>query len=93
MASFERPLQDQLLTDAFHKIQNQNMIKELYDQKPPSGNGYFSITKATLTSMVSVGITWFSSRYLNLDWQTDPNGRITTWKVIVIRKVCVIFLL
>ena len=33
-------------------------IKELESLRPLSGNGNFSITKGTLTSMVSVGITY-----------------------------------
>ena len=58
VVSLARPLQDQILTNRVDKTLTKNMIKELSDLKPLTGNGYFSITKATLTSMFSVGITY-----------------------------------
>ena len=51
-------LQEKLLADVPDRMVIKILVKELSDLKPMTGNGYFSITKATLTSMVSVGITY-----------------------------------
>ena len=56
--SLVKPLQEQLLVDASDRMIIKNSIKEIEDLNPLTGNGYFSISKGTLTSMLSVGITY-----------------------------------
>ena len=58
LKSLVKPLQEQLLMDASDRMIIKNTIKEIEDLKPLTGNGYFSISKGTLTSMLSVGITY-----------------------------------
>ena len=35
------------------------LIKEIDNTKPLNGNGYFDLTKSTLTSIVSISCTYF----------------------------------
>ena len=58
LRSLIKPLQDFPSTEGAEKKMIKNLIKELQEMKPLDGNGYFAITKGTLTSMVSVGITY-----------------------------------
>ena len=58
VSSLAKPLRYQLLADGPHRRMIKNMIREIEDIKPLSANGYFSISRGVLTSMVSVGITY-----------------------------------
>ena len=51
-------LQDNLPTEETERQIVKNLIKEIEGIKPLSGKGFFSITRGTLTSMVSVGIIY-----------------------------------
>ena len=57
--SLTSSLQHQLLNNSgSEKKVIKNVIKEIEDLKPLTGNGYFSISRGVLTSKVSVGITY-----------------------------------
>ena len=58
VTSIAKPLQNQLLTSVSERRRIKNVIREIESLGPLSGNGYFSITRGLLTSMVSVGITY-----------------------------------
>ena len=58
LQSLKPPLQDLLLGQRYDRQLVKNIIKEVENTKPLSGNGYFAITKGTLTGMLSVGITY-----------------------------------
>ena len=58
VAALVNILQDKLLTEKHNIRLIKRFIKELESLRPLSRIGYFSITKGTLTSMVSVGITY-----------------------------------
>ena len=58
VTSLVQQLQDKIMSDVPNRRLIKNIIKELESIKPLTGNGYFSISRGTLTSMVSVGITY-----------------------------------
>ena len=53
-----KPLQEKLLIEGSERKIIKNVIKEIEEIKPLTGNGFFEITRGSLTGMVSVGITY-----------------------------------
>ena len=55
------PLQQALVMESDHpKIQSLKiLLKEVENVGPLSGNGYFDISRGTLTSIVSISVTYF----------------------------------
>ena len=55
------PLKQVLLTenDAMKKESLKILIKEVENVRPLGGNGYFTIGRSTLTSMLSISVTYF----------------------------------
>ena len=58
VTSLVKPLQDQLLISVSERRRLKKVIREIENLGPLTGNGYFSITRGVLTSMVSIGITY-----------------------------------
>jgi hypothetical protein len=60
LTGLAKPLQEQLIQqmDGSERRIIKNTIKDLEQMQPLTGNGYFAITRGTLTAMVSVSITY-----------------------------------
>ena len=72
--SLKKPLEDLIIEkEDLQRSQVEQikfLIKDVDDSRPLSGNGYFEMSKGTLTSIVSISITYF---IILLQFRTPAN--------------------